>query len=107
MSVFECIHRWFRRRRYYVGQHLARFIAFDVRREVEVMDTSRIDEGFITAKVRTVNLLYVSKGLVEAPEFESPREIAIAELWQWSGKPWGGMPDGTSLVASKRDEGIG
>ena len=100
MAVIDSIRRWFRRRHYRVGQTISRFIGFDVRRDVEVVDTSRLDEGFITARVRTGNLLYQNKGLASAPEFEPPREIALVNLWRWTGEAWGGLPDGTSLVGT-------
>jgi hypothetical protein len=32
------------------------------------------------------------------PEFESPRELRIDEIWQWTGRRWGGLPDGTSIA---------
>jgi hypothetical protein len=93
---------------YQIGQTITRFIARDVRREVEIIDNSRLDEGFITARVRTTNILYQMSGLVPESQFDEPREIAISELWGWSGNSWGGLPDGTSLVGthtitSKRD----
>ncbi len=100
MAVHDSIRRWFRRRRYQVGQTITRFVARDVRREVEILDTSRLDEGFITARIRTGNLLYMSMGIAAPPEFEPPVEIAIVDLWQWTGQAWGGLPDGTSLVGT-------
>ena len=96
--MFQRIRKWLRRRRYRVGRTLSRFIAKDVRREVHTFDVSRLDEGYITARVRTTNVLYVIRGLIEQPGFEEPREIALKELWRWTGKPWGGLPDGTSIV---------
>ena len=97
-NMLKSIRRWFRRRQYRVGRVISRFIARDVRRDVEVTDACRIDEGFITARVRTLNVLYQMHGLVPESEFELPREIAIADLWRWTGQSWGGLPDGTSLV---------
>jgi hypothetical protein len=97
------MREWFRRRQYRqyeVGRVLSRFIVPDVRRDVEVLDISKLQEGFITARVRTTNILYISKGLVPEPEFEPAREIAVHDLWHWTGQPWGGLPDGTSLVGT-------
>ena len=81
---------------------LSRFIARDVRRDVLIVSAARIDEGIVTAQVRTTNVLYVSRGLVPAPAFDSARELHIDELWHWSGKIWGGLPDGTSIVGDLR-----
>jgi len=77
---------------------VSRFIARDVRRDILVVSAARIDEGLITGRVRTTNLLYVSKGLVTQSEFEEARELRIDEMWRWTGKSWGGLPDGTSIV---------
>ena len=96
--MFTPVRRWLHRRRYRVGRTVSRFIARDVRRDVEVVDTRRIDEGFITARVRTSNLFYLIHGLVPESGFEAAREIAIVDLWRWTGQPWGGLADGTSLV---------
>ena len=82
---------------------LSRFIARDVRRDVLIVSAARIDEGIVTAQVRTTNVLYVSRGLVPEPEFDSARELHIDELWHWSGKTWGGLPDGTSIVGDLRE----
>ena len=86
--------------RYQVGQTLSRFIARDVRRDVEILDIGRLQEGFVTARVRTMNVLYITKELVPEPDFEPAREIAVVDLWTWTGQPWGGLPDGTSLVGT-------
>jgi hypothetical protein len=75
-------------------------VARDVRRDVEIVATDRLEEGFITARVRTTNVLYQSKGLVPESEFDLPSEIALNELWDWTGQSWGGLADGTSLVGT-------
>ena len=80
------------------NQVLSRFIAPDVRRDIHVIATDRVREGVITARVRTTNVLYVARGLMPAPEFEPPREMRLDEMWQWSGQPWGGLPDGSSVL---------
>ena len=104
--MIKYLRNWIRRRRYQVGKTLSRFVARDVRRSVEVLATDRLEEGFITARVRTVNILYQTNGLAES-EFGPPVEIAIVDLWRWTGRSWGGLPDGTSLVGTHlitRDE---
>lgn len=70
------------------------FLAPDIRRDVEVVDASEIDEGFVNARIRTWNVLYAVRGIAEPPEFGAPRRVAIAELWKWTGESWGGpVPD--------------
>ncbi len=96
--MFQALRRWFRRRRFREGRTISRFIAPDVRRDVIVVSAARVDEGIITGRVRTFNLLYHSRGLVHEPEFESPTELRIEDMWRWTGQSWGGLPDGTSIA---------
>ena len=98
VRIFDKIRLWSRRRNFREGRTLSRFIARDVRREVLIVSAARIEEGIITGRVRTTNVLYLSKGLVPQPEFEPPKELRIKEMWDWTGKSWGGLPDGTSIV---------
>jgi hypothetical protein len=105
ISIRDCFNRiliWHRRRKFREGRVLSQFIACDIRREILVVSAARIDEGIIVGRVRTTNLLYLSRGLILPPEFEPARELRISEMWQWTGKSWGGLPDGTSLVDPKR-----
>jgi hypothetical protein len=95
--MFAKIQRWFRRWRFREGKTLSGFIARDVRRDILIVSAARVDEGIITARVRTTNVLYVAKGLMPEPEFESAAELRISEMWHWTGKSWGGLPDGTSI----------
>lgn len=97
-NILTRIRNWLRRRMYREGTILSHFIARDVRREILVVSAARIDEGIITGRVRTTNVLYRSKGLVPQPEFEPATELRIDEMWNWSGKSWGGLADGTSIV---------
>ena len=92
------IRNWLRRRWYREGRTLSRFIACDIRRDILIVSAARVDEGIITGRVRTTNLLYRSHGLVPEPEFEPARELRIAEIWHWTGQPWGGLPDGQSIT---------
>jgi hypothetical protein len=87
------------------GRTLSRFVARDVRREILIVSAERLQEGILTVRVRTSNVLYVSKGLVPRPDFEPPRELRIEEMWNWTGKSWGGLPDGTSIVDHVRGGG--
>jgi hypothetical protein len=101
-DMLKSIQRWFRQRRFREGRTLSRFIAPDVRRDIQIVSAARIDDGFITARVRTSNVLYVSKGLTSKPEFEPPREMRLDEIWTWTGKSWGGLADGTSILEHLR-----
>jgi hypothetical protein len=60
MSVLKAIQRWSHRRRFREGRTLSRFIARDVRREILIVSAARLEEGIITGRVRTTNVLYVS-----------------------------------------------
>lgn len=102
--MFEGIRNWHRRRKYKEGKTLSRFVARDVRRDVIIVSAKRIDEGIIIGKVRTMDVLYLSKGIVSEPDFDQEKELKISELWCWSGQSWGGLPDRTSIVDHLRDE---
>jgi hypothetical protein len=97
--MFKRIRIWLHRCWYREGRTLSRFIARDVRRDILIVSAARVEDGIITGCVRTTNLLYVSGGLVPEPEFGPPQELRIGEMWHWTGQPWGGLPDGTSLAA--------
>lgn len=99
MTLFKSIRDRYRRWRYREGRTLSGFIAKDVRRDVPIVSAARIGEGVITGRVRTMNLLYRSAGLVPEQEFGPPQELRLGELWSWTGQPGGGLPDGTSLAA--------
>ena len=75
------VRRYLRRRKYAVGARLSEFVGMDIRRDVEIVDASEVDAGYVTARVRTFNVLYVAHGHAVAPELEPPRRVAIAELW--------------------------
>jgi hypothetical protein len=97
--MFMRVKNWLRRRWYREGRTLSQFIARDVRREILIVSAAKVEEGIITGRVRTKNLLYCSRGLVPWPEYGPPRELRIDEMWHWTGQRWGGLPDGTSLAA--------
>jgi hypothetical protein len=96
--MLKSIRNWFRRWRYREGRTLSRFIACDIRRDILIVSAAKIENGIVTGRVRTTNLLYLSGGLIPEPEFESARELRIREMWHWTGNRWGGLPDGTSIV---------
>ncbi len=103
--MVEKLRGWWRHRTLREGRVVSQFIACDVRRDILVVSAARIDEGFITGRVRTTNLLYVSKGLSPEPDFEEAQELRIDEMWRWTGKPSGGLPDGTSIAGRVTDGG--
>ena len=96
--MFKAIQSWIRRRKYQEGKTVSQFIARDVRRDILVTSVDKIDEGIISGRIRTTNVLYLSNGLIDEPEFGEEEELRIDDIWQWTGQSWGGMPDGTSLV---------
>src|ERR1700760_2710378 len=98
MAIFKTIRLAVRRRRFRSGKTLSRFIARDVRREILIVAAERIDEGIIIGRVRTINVLYLSGDLISRPEFGEKQELRIDEMWNWTGKSWGGLPNGKSLV---------
>lgn len=98
MKLFKSIRGRFRCWRYREGRKLSRFIARDIRREILIDSAAKVDVGIITGRVRTMNVLYVARGLVPEPEFEPARELRICEMWRWTGQSWGGLPDGTSFA---------
>ena len=98
MTIFKSVRNWLRRRRYREGSTLSRFIACDIRRDILIVSTTSIDDGIIIGRVRTMNVLYLSRCLIPEPEFEPARELRIDGMWDWTGKSWGGLADGTSIV---------
>ena len=89
-NMLRAIRQWNRRRVYRVGRIISRFLVPDVRRDVEIIDTARIDEGVITVRSRTWNVLYVARGMTDKPEFGEVREVEVSKLWSWPGNSWGG-----------------
>lgn len=99
MKLLQQAMTFWRRIIYRPGGTLSRFIAKDVRREVLVVSTDELGDGIITVQIRTTNILYRSADLVAAEQFGDAVRIPISTLWKWTGKPWGGLADGTSIVA--------
>ena len=79
------------------GRTLRRFVAKDVRREIQIVSIDKIEAGFIVVKTRTNNILYLKNKLVQEESFGEPQRMAIDKLWAWTGEGWGGLPDGTSI----------
>ena len=92
--MFARLRKYLRRRTYKTGSRLTQFLAPDVRREVEIVDASEVEDGYVIARIRTWNLLYVARGMAAVPELSAPRRVAITDLWTWTGQLWGGpVPD--------------
>jgi hypothetical protein len=104
MTMFKRIRNWLRRWRYREGRTASRFIARDICKDIRIVSAAKVDDGIIIGRVRTTNLLYLSGGLIPEPEFEPARELRIEEMWHWTGKCWGGLPEGTS-IADRVDAG--
>ena len=81
-EIITSIRRNRRRKRYCRGASISRFLAPDIQREV--------DEGYVTAKLRTWNVLYAIRGLQPKPDFSEPKRLELARLWEWKGARWGG-----------------
>ena len=88
--MFDRVRKYLRRRRYVVGARLTKFLVPDIRRDVEIVDVAEVDSGIVIARIRTWNVIYVAKGLVDMPEFDEPTRISIEQLWEWRGESWGG-----------------
>jgi hypothetical protein len=101
MTMFKSIRNWLRRSPYREGRTLSRFIACDIRRDILIVSSAKVDDGIITGRVRTTNILYLSRGLIREPEFEPARELRIDEMWHWTGKRWAACRTGLqSLIGS-------
>ena len=90
LSLLNAIRLWHRRRTYLRGKTITRFVAPDVRRDVEVIGVSKIQDGMITARTCTWNVLYHARSLQQKPGFGEVREIELNKLWEWPGNSWGG-----------------
>ncbi|WAC18404.1 hypothetical protein OVA24_14310 [Luteolibacter sp. SL250] len=77
------------RRCYRAGAELSRFIAKDIKRDIHVIDSSELEHGYVTARVRTNNVLWISRGIEPEP-FGSPEIVNIDKAWSWDGEAWGG-----------------
>jgi hypothetical protein len=97
-KIFRAIQKWNRHRRFPEGATLTRFIGRDLRREVQIVSSRRIDEGVVTARVRTTKILNFSRGVATKVAFEPARELCVEQMWDWPGESWDGLPDGTSIV---------
>ena len=101
---FAKVRRYLLRRTYTAGSRLTQFLARDIRREVEIVDASDVEGGYVIARIRTWNLLYVARGMAAVPEFSAPRRVAITDLWKWTGQEWGGpVPDDDINRANPED----
>ena len=85
LNALHRIRTWFWHRTYRPSRTFSQFVAIDIRRDVEVVDTSRLDDGMLTVRIRTWNVLHVTKGIAPQPAFSDLRDVAVTDLWKWSG----------------------
>jgi len=99
MLNHDQLKRW--RRDYRVGKILTNFVARDIRRDIEIVDVADVDNGILTVKTRTWNLLHAIRGRHEKPPFGDVRQVEIEHLWDWDGEQWGGeVPESTDKQAN-------
>lgn len=79
-ALFQLAQKCRRRRLFRQEQLLARFIARDIHRNVMILSDADINSGFITARIRTVNVLNASLHLVPESPFGPPEQIAVDRL---------------------------
>ncbi|MCA9602696.1 MAG: hypothetical protein R3A78_12300 [Polyangiales bacterium] len=80
--MFSRLRQYLRRKKYRRGARLSRFLAPDIRRDVEIIDDSEVGDGFVRARIRTWNVLYAVK-LGKTPDEPSEElRIAIDQLWE-------------------------
>ena len=95
-SIKQHYWKW----KYRSGKVFSRFIATDIRRDVEVVDSSDIASGLITARIRTWNVLYNAKGIKKKPSYSDIQKVELSTLWNWDGELWGGpVPDSINKKA--------
>ncbi len=98
-TILQNFQLWMCKRKYRPGKVITRFIARDIRRDIEIVDVSDISDGIIKVRTRTWNVLYATKGLQPPPSFGEIKRIEIKHLWNWNGERWGGpVPDSTDDV---------
>ena len=102
MDIFKLIKIWHWKNKYFPNSEYEKFISRDVKRTVRIISIDDIENGILLVQMKTNNILYNSKGLTTPSEYGTPVNIEISKLWEWSGGPWGGLPDGTSLGDDSR-----
>ncbi|KAI9135176.1 hypothetical protein [Acaryochloris sp. CCMEE 5410] len=103
-ALFHQVQKHRRRQIFRQGQTLSRFVARNIRRDVMILADADIDSSFITARIRTVNVLYMSRHLVPLTLFGLPEQVAVNRLWNWRGQPWGRLSDRTSTTDLQDDD---
>jgi hypothetical protein len=94
LEALRKVRVWHWKLKYRQGRVVTQFLVPDIRRDVEVVDTSEIGSGFIGARVRTWNVMYAIHEVAPEPPFGDVGQVAIRDLWKWTGENWGGpVPD--------------
>ncbi|MEO7736394.1 MAG: hypothetical protein ABIY55_35880 [Kofleriaceae bacterium] len=103
-GMFSKLRMYLRRRQYAPGARLSRFLAPDIRREIEIVDASELHAGYVRARIRTWNVLYAVRGIAAVPELAAARRVAITELWKWTGERWGGPIPNDDVSRANADD---
>jgi hypothetical protein len=70
----------YRKRKYRNGRRLRGMIGIDMMVEVEVFDSSRLDEGILVIRHRGISTWVPDD---EPGEFSSPVAVPVSKLWSW------------------------
>jgi hypothetical protein len=89
-AICNVISQVWLRRRFKKGSTVSRFVARDVRRDVLVLNDAHIRNGYVIARVRTQNVLYLARGIATEESFGAPEILVLESIWKWDGAPWGG-----------------
>src|SRR3954469_8438084 len=76
-SLIQSIVLFIRRKRYRLGRELIFWPAKDLRRDVQIADVSRLDDGIIGIRLRTVGCFGFTG---EFPSFGEVRHIRLCDL---------------------------
>ncbi|WP_404789518.1 hypothetical protein [Altericista sp. CCNU0014] len=89
-AICNVISQVWLRHRFKKSSTVSRFVARDVRRDVLVLDDAYIGNGYVVARVRTRNILYIARGITTEENFGTPEILHLKSIWDWDGMPWGG-----------------
>jgi len=75
--MWQAILRAYRKRKYRNGRRFRIAILIDAPIEVEVVDSSKIDEGMLLTRYRTINTWVKD---AQAGDFSSPVSVQVSDL---------------------------
>lgn len=105
LPLLQRVRLWRLRRRFVEGATLARFVARDIKREVEVISADELVSGLVTVRARTWNVLYVSRGFCDEPAFGTPVRVDVDRVWTWRGATSGGPVPADDPLAGNHGDG--